>query len=155
GIRLDDAVRGYLTEQGSKRVSKEDLWALVNASTRLRLTANTLAGLRQAETAPGLPPGAACLPLPGSEEYAAAPACMTLRSVAGSLTGFYDHVAEQVSHPGEPGALALVPPPATMGPAVPRKPAAVSDGAAAVSDGAAAGANGVAAASDGAAAGAN
>jgi uncharacterized membrane protein YccC len=135
GIRLDDAVRGYLTEQGSKRVSKEDLWALVNASTRLRLTANTLAGLRQAETAPGLPPGAACLPLPGSEEYAGAPACTTLRSVAGSLTGFYDHVAEQVSHPGEPGALALVPPPATMGPAVPRKPAAASGGAAAGANG--------------------
>ncbi|HEY7264814.1 MAG TPA: FUSC family protein [Trebonia sp.] len=135
GIRLDDAVRGYLTEQGSKRVSKEDLWALVNASTRLRLTANTLAGLRQAETAPGLPPGAACLPLPGSEEYAGAPACMTLRSVAGSLTGFYDHVAEQVSHPREPGALAVVPPPATMGPAVPRRPGAASDGAAAGADG--------------------
>jgi uncharacterized membrane protein YccC len=142
GIRLDDAVRGYLTEQGSKRVSKEDLWALVNASTRLRLTANTLAGLRQAETAPGLPPGAACLPLPGSEEYAGAPACMTLRSVAGSLTGFYDHVAEQVSHPGEPGALALIPPPATMGPAVPRKRAAASSGAAAASSGTASGANG-------------
>jgi uncharacterized membrane protein YccC len=135
GIRLDDAVRGFLTEQGSKRVSKEDLWALVNASTRLRLTANTLAGLRQAETAPGLPPGAACLPLPGSEEYAGAPACMTLRSVAGSLTGFYDHVAEQVSHPGQPGALALVPAPATMGPAVPRKPAAASGGAAAGANG--------------------
>jgi uncharacterized membrane protein YccC len=142
GIRLDDAVRGYLTEQGSKRVSKEDLWALVNASTRLRLTANTLAGLRQAETAPGLPPGAACLPLPGSEEYAGAPACTTLRSVAGSLTGFYDHVAEQVSHPGEPGALALIPPPATMGPAVPRKRAAASSGAAAASSGTASGANG-------------
>ena len=47
-IRLDDAVRGFLTEQGSKRLSKEDLWALVNASSRLRLTAYTLAGLRTA-----------------------------------------------------------------------------------------------------------
>ena len=27
-IRLDDAVRGFLTEQGSKRLRKEDLWAL-------------------------------------------------------------------------------------------------------------------------------
>ena len=44
GIRLDDAVRGFLTEQGSKKLDKEDLWAMVNAATRLRLTANTLAG---------------------------------------------------------------------------------------------------------------
>ena len=61
GIRLDDAVRGLLTEQGSKELSKEDLWALVNASTRLRLTARSLAGLRRhgepgAATAPGVDP---------------------------------------------------------------------------------------------------
>src|SRR6185437_6204402 len=35
-VRLDDAVRGYFTEQGSKRVNKNDLWTLVNASSRLR-----------------------------------------------------------------------------------------------------------------------
>jgi hypothetical protein len=44
-VRLDDALRGYLTEQGSKRVSKEDLWHLVGAALRLRLTAASLAGL--------------------------------------------------------------------------------------------------------------
>ncbi len=48
-VRLDDAVRGFLTEQGSKRLSKEDMWTLVNASSRLRLTAHTLAGLRTAD----------------------------------------------------------------------------------------------------------
>ena len=48
GIRLDDAVRGFLAEQGSKRISKEDLWTLVMATTRLRLTAQSLAALRQA-----------------------------------------------------------------------------------------------------------
>ena len=48
GIRLDDAVRGFLTEQGSKKLGKDDLWAMVNAATRLRLTANTLAALRPA-----------------------------------------------------------------------------------------------------------
>ena len=69
-IRLEDAVRGFLAEQGSKKLSKDDLWMMLNASTRLRLTANSLAGLRQAESAPGLPPGAACVPLAGSEEYA-------------------------------------------------------------------------------------
>jgi hypothetical protein len=45
GIRLDDAVRGYLTEQGSKRLSKADLWALVTAAMRLRLTAHSMASL--------------------------------------------------------------------------------------------------------------
>ena len=29
GIRLDEALRGYLAEQGAKRLSKEDLWMLV------------------------------------------------------------------------------------------------------------------------------
>jgi uncharacterized membrane protein YccC len=45
GTRLDDAVRGYITEQGSKRLDKSDLWALVMASTRLRLTAHSMASL--------------------------------------------------------------------------------------------------------------
>ena len=40
GIRLDEALRGFLAEQGAKRVSKEDLWMLVMASMRLRLTAS-------------------------------------------------------------------------------------------------------------------
>ena len=38
-------MRGFLTEQGSKRLSKADLWALVMASTRLRLTAHSMASL--------------------------------------------------------------------------------------------------------------
>ncbi|MGN6174504.1 MAG: hypothetical protein ACTHPS_16420 [Streptosporangiaceae bacterium] len=45
GIRLDEAIRGYLAEQGAKRVTKEDLWSLVMATTRLRLTAHSLASL--------------------------------------------------------------------------------------------------------------
>jgi uncharacterized membrane protein YccC len=45
GTRLDDALRGFLTEQGSKRLAKSDLWALVMASTRLRLTAHSMASL--------------------------------------------------------------------------------------------------------------
>ena len=124
GIRLDDAVRGYLTEQGSKRISKEDLWTLVNASTRLRLTANTLAGLRQPETAPGIPDGAACLPLAGSEEYAGLPACTALRSEAAGLAGFYGQVADEVGHPQRSTELALIPAPVMIGPAVPRSGAA-------------------------------
>jgi hypothetical protein len=121
GIRLDDAVRGFLTEQGSKRMSKDDLWALINASMRLRLTAHTLAGLRTAAPAPGAEdrPGAACLPLAGSDEYAGAPACVMLRSVAGDLAGFYDAVADEIGHRGH-GQLTPVPVPPMTGPAVPR-----------------------------------
>jgi uncharacterized membrane protein YccC len=121
GIRLDDAVRGFLTEQGSKKISKEDLWMLLNAVTRLRLTANTLAGLRPSLPVPGEQPGAACLPLEGSDEYAGAPACMALRSAAGSLAGFYDQVADEVNHPPREGEPPLIPAPAIVGPAVPRE----------------------------------
>jgi hypothetical protein len=119
-LRLDDAVRGLLAEQGSKRVSKEDLWTLVMATTRLRLTAQSLAGLRQADTAPGAPPGAACLPLAGSDQYAGAPACVSLHSEATGLAGFYRQVADEVGRPGRSGQLTPVAAPPMMGAAVPR-----------------------------------
>ena len=120
GIRLDDAVRGFLTEQGSKRLSKDDLWALVNASLRLRLTAHTLAGLRTEPPLGTADPGAACLPLEGSDEYAGAPACVMLRSEAGSLSGFYGAVADEMSHRGG-GEVTPVPAPAMAAAAVPRR----------------------------------
>jgi hypothetical protein len=153
-IRLDDAVRGFLTEQGSKKLSKEDLWTMVNASMRLRLTAHTLAGLRPDVTAPGLPPGGACLPLEGSDEYGDTPACVALRSEAGSLSGFYDQVADEVGRSSLSGLPAwshwstwarrlawsprsarspeppLIPAPPLIGPAVPRALAAASTGTA-------------------------
>jgi uncharacterized membrane protein YccC len=116
GLRLDDAVRGFLAEQGSKKASKEDLWALVTASMRLRLTANTLSGLRHAELIG--PDGPTCLPLPGSNEYAGEPACTTLRSVAAGLAGFYGQVADELERPPRADeeetaieAMALAPPP--------------------------------------------
>lgn len=43
GNRLDDALRGLLSEQGTKRVAKEDLWLLEGAALRLRLVAYALA----------------------------------------------------------------------------------------------------------------
>ena len=58
GLRLDDALRGYLAEQGSKRLGKDDLWLLVMASMRLRLTAHSLAGLRGAAPPDGQPDAA-------------------------------------------------------------------------------------------------
>ena len=45
-IRLDEALRGFLAEQGAKHLSKPDLWMLVTATMRLRLTAYSLAGLQ-------------------------------------------------------------------------------------------------------------
>jgi len=127
GLRLDDAVRGLLTEQGSKKLSKEDLWVLVNASTRLRLTAHTLAELRPATpepgaaTAPGVTsPGAACAPLEGSAQYAGTPACAGLRSVAAGLAGFYVTVADTMRSPGH-DRLAPVPAPPLTGGAMPRR----------------------------------
>ena len=49
GIRLDEALRGFLAEQGTKRVSKEDLWMLVmavHAAPADRLLAGRAAGTR-------------------------------------------------------------------------------------------------------------
>jgi Fusaric acid resistance protein-like len=46
GIRLDEALRGFLAEQGAKHLSKADLWMLVMATMRLRLTSYSLAGLQ-------------------------------------------------------------------------------------------------------------
>jgi uncharacterized membrane protein YccC len=133
-IRLDDAVRGFLTEQGSKKASKEDLWALVNASTRLRLTAHTLAGLRTETPAAKGDFGGACLPLAGSEEYAGAPACVGLRSATASLVGFYGAIADEVSRPGH-DQLSPVPLPAMVGPAMPRhEPAGTGAGTAAATE---------------------
>jgi hypothetical protein len=45
GERLDEALRGFLAEQGSKRVAKQDLWRLVGGTLRLRLTAHAVAEL--------------------------------------------------------------------------------------------------------------
>jgi hypothetical protein len=118
-LRLDDALRGFLAEQGAKRASKEDLWTLVTASMRLRLTANSLAGLRSVPP-PGVVDGPACLPLDGSGAYAGTPACVSLRSAASGLADFYGHVADEVGHPGREAPV-LLRAPAPLGPAVPRQ----------------------------------
>jgi uncharacterized membrane protein YccC len=82
GIRLDEALRGYLAEQGSKRASKEDLWRLVMASTRLRLTAYSVASLRS----------------PGTTAQAG-PLRAVLARNATDLAGFYEQVALLVGRP--------------------------------------------------------
>jgi uncharacterized membrane protein YccC len=44
--RLDEALRAFLAEQGTKHLSKQDMWTLVMATMRVRLTAYSLAGLQ-------------------------------------------------------------------------------------------------------------
>jgi uncharacterized membrane protein YccC len=45
GLRLADAVRGFLAERGTKELSQRDLWLLLGGSMRLRLTARGIAEL--------------------------------------------------------------------------------------------------------------
>jgi uncharacterized membrane protein YccC len=87
GIRLDEALRGFLAEQGAKRVSKEDLWMLVMATMRLRLTAYSLAGMQ--------PPEHARHPKHRGTAYART----ALAHAATDLTGFYERIAVLVGRP--------------------------------------------------------
>ena len=84
GIRLDEALRGFLAEQGAKRLSKEDLWMLVMASMRLRLTAYSLAGMK----APAHP-----------KHRGMAYARFTLTQATADLAAFYERVAVLVGRP--------------------------------------------------------
>jgi uncharacterized membrane protein YccC len=87
GIRLDEALRGFLAEQGAKRLSKEELWRLVMATTRLRLTAYSLADLQPPEDVRhGAQPGIA---------YART----ALTQATADLAGFYERVAVLVGRP--------------------------------------------------------
>jgi len=87
GIRLDEALRGFLAEQGAKRLSKEDLWMLVMATMRLRLTAYSLAGLQA-------PDAAWRRPHPGTASVRAA-----LAQATADLSGYYERVAVLVGRP--------------------------------------------------------
>jgi uncharacterized membrane protein YccC len=79
GIRLDDALRGLLAEQGTKRVPKEDVWRLVGGSMRLRLTAESLADVSRPENAVD-------------------PARNALVQEAARLAGWCDGVAARLGH---------------------------------------------------------
>jgi uncharacterized membrane protein YccC len=102
GIRLDEALRGYLAEQGAKRLSKEDLWMLVVATMQLRLTSTSLASLQALEPArhhhPGLALGRAALE----------------RDLA-DLAGFYERVAALVGRPAPHQVVRPVGVPALVG----------------------------------------
>ncbi|MGZ6613283.1 MAG: FUSC family protein [Solirubrobacteraceae bacterium] len=92
GVRLDDALRGLLAEQGSKRIRKEDLWRLVGGSLRLRLTAHAVAGL------------------PRVEGHATGASPMVLNERTAMLQAWYDNLAAQVDRPRGQAIATLTPP---------------------------------------------
>jgi len=96
GIRLDDALRGYLAEQGSKRMNRDDLPRLVLSSMQLRLTAHTLAGLHHIR--PHAMPNARGDPPARQDD----PARAALRGAAAALAAFYGQVAAALARPGGP-----------------------------------------------------
>jgi uncharacterized membrane protein YccC len=51
--QVEDGVRALLTEQGSRRVPKEQLWLLVSGTLRLRLSAQSLARFTGSTPVPG------------------------------------------------------------------------------------------------------
>jgi uncharacterized membrane protein YccC len=122
GLRLDDGLRVYLAEQGDKRGSKDDLWALVTQTQRLRLTAHTLAGLRYQHGPDGFTAPQPRQPLEGSQSYVGTPACERLRSAAAELAGFYGQIAHEVGRSRRQEPRILCPPKPTDA-AVPRQPA--------------------------------
>jgi uncharacterized membrane protein YccC len=104
GIRLDDALRLFLSEQGTKRASKHDLWSLVMATMRVRLTAHSLAGLR-----------ANCPPLGTDGQL---DPVSSLRHLTADLTEFYQRIAALVGPPGhdQPVTVAVPALPGASGP---------------------------------------
>jgi uncharacterized membrane protein YccC len=94
GARLDDALRSYLAEQGSKRLAKDDLWALVMGTMRVRLTAHSLASL------PELEPRRQAAADPGD------PSLAMLRQHTAELDSFYEQLAAWVAPPRRQGRAA-------------------------------------------------
>lgn len=83
GLRLDDALRGYMTEQGTKRLAKSDLGALVFAAMRLRLTAHSIASL----------------PTRAQRHSDDAGVHAALGRQLGGILGFYGDLAAEVARP--------------------------------------------------------
>jgi hypothetical protein len=105
GTRLDDALRGFLTEQGSKQMNTADLSMLVMASMRLRLTAHTLAGLRRIPARPQDE-----RPVSRSSDSGGIRA--ELRGATALLSQFYGQLATAVGRPTRTGAgtgMAVIP----------------------------------------------
>ncbi len=91
GARLDDALRGFLSEQGTKHVPKPDLWRLVMGTVRSRLTAHSLAGLPNPHVDPD-------------------PFRRLLGDQAGQLAAWYDHLASRLDRTDHGDVPMLAPP---------------------------------------------
>lgn len=91
GVRLDDALRGFLAEQGSKRLPRDDLWRLVAGTMRARLTAYSLAGLPNPEAGP--------------DRFRT-----QLSDQAGQLAAWYDHLASRLDRTDHGAVPVLTPP---------------------------------------------
>ncbi len=108
GLRLDEALRGFLAEQGTKHVSKQELWRLVGGTLRLRLTAHAVAGL------------------PQEDARNIGEARAVLRHRAEVLDGWYQRLATQVGRPhGQPVAELAAPAFAGAAPGEPRSRRAI------------------------------
>jgi hypothetical protein len=103
GIRLDEALRGFLAEQGSKHLPKSDLWTLVMATMRLRLTAYSLAGLKGP------------MPLPQHRNPSIAYAKTMLTEATAELAAFYERIAVLVGRPAARDVVLPVSAPAFTG----------------------------------------
>jgi hypothetical protein len=95
-VRLEEAVRGFLAEQGTKHLSREELWRLIGGTLRLRLTANSVAQL------------------PRACAHAEPEAFDAIEHRADELIVWYEQLAVQVGRP-RAGIQVLVPPEATDG----------------------------------------
>ena len=98
GLRLDEALRGFLAEQGTKQMRKEELWHLVGGSLRLRLTAWAVADL------------------PSDPEIGSAAPVLTRRR--NTLAAWYEQLAELVGKPNGAKITPLTAPAFAAGDAV-------------------------------------
>jgi hypothetical protein len=92
GSRLDDALRGFLAEQGSKRIHKQALWRLVGGSMRLRLTAHAVSVL------------------PRDDDEPVGPARDAIARRAEQLDAWYDRLAIMLGRPQHGPVEQLEPP---------------------------------------------
>ena len=89
--RLDEALRGFLAEQGTKRLELQELWRLVGVGLRLRLTAYSVAGLSPDRTLVG-------------------PAQAALVKRTSTLAGWFDRLALVVGSANGAAPASLKPP---------------------------------------------
>jgi uncharacterized membrane protein YccC len=81
-VRLEDAVRGFIAEQGTKHLTRDELWCLIGGTLRLRLTAHAVARL----------PGACAEAKPEAVDH--------VEARADALVAWYQELALQVGKPG-------------------------------------------------------